>query len=100
MLYHDENHNHALVQEHVHRVYTVILGSQFIYMPMHMQTWFGMYITDMHACLCKLLCTCLVCTCVLCKRASTSLMLCTQACIYMSDMQNVLLCVHAPHEFS
>ena len=39
-------------QEHVHRVYTVVLGLQFIYMPRCTQTRFGVYVPDMHACFC------------------------------------------------
>ena len=35
---HKGNHNHTLIQEHVHEVYAVILGLQFIYKSMYMQT--------------------------------------------------------------
>ena len=31
ILCHDWNHNYDLVQGHIHRVYTIILGLQFIY---------------------------------------------------------------------
>ena len=60
------NDNHTLLQEHIHRVYAVILGLQFIYMSTCMQT--RLYVTDMHMCLCELSCTCLVYTWVLCTR--------------------------------
>ena len=46
--------NHALGQEHVHRVYTVVLGLQFVYTPRCTQTRFGVYIPDMHVCFCHI----------------------------------------------
>ena len=46
---------------------------------------FGMYITDMHMCLCKLSCTRLVHTRVLCPRASMSSISRAHACIYASE---------------
>ena len=42
--YHDRNH--SLVQVHVYRAYTVILGLQFLYMPRYMLTRFDMFIPD------------------------------------------------------
>ena len=93
---HNGNHIHAFVQEHVHRVYTIILGVQFISMSMCMRARFGVYVTDMHNCLCKLLCMCLMCTQVLCMRASTSSILHTHACVYMSEIKNMSCQVH-PH---
>ena len=69
------------------RVYTVFLGLQFIYTWTYMRTRLGVYITDMHVCLCKLLCTRLVCTWVLCTKASISSIMCAHACIYTREMK-------------
>ena len=70
-----------LVQNHVHKVYTVILGLQFIYTSTCLWTRFGVDLTDIHTCLCKLLCIFLVHTWVLCTRAATSSILHKHACI-------------------
>ena len=37
------NGNHSLVQVHVYRAYTIILGLQFLYMPRCMQTRFNVF---------------------------------------------------------
>ena len=42
--------NNTLVQQHVHRVYIVILGLQFIYTSKCIQTRFGMYLMCTHPC--------------------------------------------------
>ena len=42
--------NNTLVQQHVHGVYIVILGSQFINTSKCMQTRFGMYLMCTYAC--------------------------------------------------
>ena len=78
----------------------VILGLQFIYTSMCMQTRFGMYIADIHPCLCKLLYTCLVHTWALRKRATTSLILYTHTSLYMSEMKNESCWVHPAYMFS
>ena len=98
VLCYDWNHNHTIVQEHVHRVYTVILGLKFIYKSTCMQPKFGMYITDMH--MCKLSFTHLMRTRRLCTRASTSSIWHAHTCIYASEMKNVSYRVHGPHMFS
>ena len=59
-----------------------------------------MYITDMHACLCKLLSTPLVCTRVFCMRSSTSQISCAHAHLYVSEMRNVSCRVHDACVFS
>ena len=83
---HDGNRNYTLVQEHVHRVNTFILGLQFVYTSTCMQARLGVYVTDIHTCSCKLSYTHLVCTQVLCTKASMSAILCANTCIYASEM--------------
>ena len=70
-------------------------------MSTYIQTRFGVYVTDMHVCLCKLLCTYLVCTRVLYLRASMSLIhVHMHAYIYTSEMKNMSCRVYGAHMFS
>ena len=73
-------------------MYTIILD---LCTSMCMQTRFGMYVTDMHVCLCKLSCTYLEHTQVFCTRVSASSILCACSCIYTSEMKNVSYRAHA-----
>ena len=56
-----------------------------------MQFRFGMYITDMYVCSCKLSHTPQVHTQVLCMRASTSMILHTYTCIYTSEIKKCVV---------
>ena len=63
------------------------LAYSYVYTSSCMRTRFGVHITNLHACLCKLSCKHLVHTQVLFMRAFTSSISCAHACIYTGEMK-------------
>ena len=82
--------NHTLVQERVHRVYSIILGQRFVYTPRCSKP----ALACMHLTCMRVWGTCLVHTRVLCKGVSMSLILHVYARLHACKMKNVSCRVH------